>query len=182
MPTGYYNKTGLPVALGKHTNRGKHWSFVKKTKKHCLICNKVFRVWPSQKQRKFCSVGCKNIGMSEILLGRKPTGGMYGRCHSEETKRKMSQVHSGDRNSNWRGGKCQRGRHEGGIYKRWTKRVFEYDNYNCWVCGEKGGQLQSHHLKSWAKYPKLRFKIFNGITLCKECHKLYGYHKYKKNN
>ena len=59
-------------------------------------------------------------------------------------------------------------------YKEWRKAVFEYDDYTCWVCGIRGNQtgcyLEAHHLKSWAKYTKLRFKVSNGVTLCKECH------------
>jgi len=28
------------------------------------------------------------------------------------------------------------------------------------------GQLQAHHILRWADYPKLRYEINNGITLC----------------
>lgn len=30
--------------------------------------------------------------------------------------------------------------------------------------------LQAHHLNSWNKFPDERFKLENGVTLCKSCH------------
>lgn len=56
-------------------------------------------------------------------------------------------------------------------YKQWRQGVFERDDYTCQQCGEKGGQIQAHHIKQWAFYPKERYKIENGVTLCKKCHK-----------
>lgn len=92
---------------------------------------------------------------------------------------KKYQFGSGENHWNWKGGKCQRGKHENGIYKKWTKRIFEYDNYTCWICENRGGELQAHHLRGWAEYPEVRFELGNGVALCKECHKLYGYHNEK---
>ena len=65
-------------------------------------------------------------------------------------------------------------------YKKWRKAVFERDSYTCQVCQKVGGYLEAHHIKSWAKYPKLRYKINNGITLCKKCHKKTNNYEYKK--
>ncbi|GAH13905.1 unnamed protein product, partial [marine sediment metagenome] len=55
-------------------------------------------------------------------------------------------------------------------YVNWRRLVFQRDNFTCIVCEKVGGRLNAHHLKSWKNYPKLRYKINNGITLCKECH------------
>ena len=58
-------------------------------------------------------------------------------------------------------------------FKLWRKEVFERDNWTCWICEMKGFTLHPHHLKSFALYPKLRFKKSNGLTLCEFCHRTY---------
>lgn len=55
-------------------------------------------------------------------------------------------------------------------YKLWRKMVFERDNYTCLICGKIGGQLNAHHIKSFANFPLLRFEVNNGMTLCFKCH------------
>lgn len=63
-------------------------------------------------------------------------------------------------------------------YREWRMGVFLRDNFMCQGCGIRGCFLEAHHIRSWAKYPKERFNIENGVSLCCECHKLVR----KKNN
>jgi len=55
-------------------------------------------------------------------------------------------------------------------YKDWRESVFALDDYTCLLCDKQGGHLHAHHIKQFAKYPKERFNIANGITMCRKCH------------
>lgn len=71
-------------------------------------------------------------------------------------------------------------------YKIWREAVFERDNYTCVFCKRKkevSGKLNADHIKPFAYFPKLRFDLNNGRTLCEECHKktdTFGYNVHKK--
>ena len=125
---------------------------------HCLYCGKEFWCYKSTK-RKYCSEICDDLHRRELLKGQ---------------------------NSHfWKGGKTklntlERNRAK---YAAWRDKVFQRDNYICQDCGLQSGQghkifLQAHHIKPFAQYPKLRYVVSNGITLCKNCHLLRHSHKF----
>ena len=56
-------------------------------------------------------------------------------------------------------------------YNDWKEQVYKRDNYTCQQCGKSHCLVHAHHIKSGTKYPKLRYKINNGIALCEQCHR-----------
>ena len=53
--------------------------------------------------------------------------------------------------------------------KRWASEVKKRDGYVCQLCFSSEA-LHAHHVLSWKDYPKLRFDVNNGVTLCEGCH------------
>ena len=60
-------------------------------------------------------------------------------------------------------------------YKAWRLAVFKRDRFRCQHCDAKPKKLHAHHIKSWVEYPEIRYKLGNGITLCKNCHHAIHY-------
>ena len=57
-------------------------------------------------------------------------------------------------------------------YAKFRKCVLARDSYTCqFPSCNKTSNLEIHHIKLYSKYPKLRTSFYNGITLCKSCHK-----------
>lgn len=81
----------------------------------------------------------------------------------------------GEGNWNWQGGVWAQNYEDrtGGPYRRWRRAVLERDGRVCVNCGAKEN-LEADHIKSFAKYPELRFEVENGRTLCNTCHLLLG--------
>lgn len=120
---------------------------------------------------------------TEFKKGYKRPHGWKKRIHlSEKHKKHLSENHAdfrGKKHWNWQGGVAyyRDTIEQSPEYKQWRKAIFERDGYTCLVCGEVGGRLNAHHIKSFKKYPEVRFEVNNGITLCIDCHCLNNLHK-----
>lgn len=100
-----------------------------------------------------------------------------GHTVSGKIRKKMSERQKGrfgELANHWKGGLTpeQTKIRNSDEYLKWRIAVFERDGYTCVVCRKVGVYLEAHHIKEFSKYPELRLDINNGITLCKDCHKL----------
>jgi len=100
-----------------------------------------------------------------------------------KARKKMSESNKGEKAPRWKGGISKEYiRIRMGIeWRLWRESVFARDSWTCQKCNQIGGDIHPHHIKSFAKYPELRFAIDNGITFCKKCHRkfhqIYGKEK-----
>lgn len=109
---------------------------------HCLTCAKSFGVTRIRKETaKFCSHSCR----AKFFF-------------------------TGPRNPMWAGGIQREKREELPQYRTWRKMVYRRDRWKCMICGYRGRELVAHHLRVWKSFPKQRFSVENGITLCRGCH------------
>ena len=122
-------------------------------------------------------------------LRQKGNKNMLGKKHTDKTKEKMSKNRAGKnigkQHHLWKGGisKGYKTGYYSRAYKDWRTKVFTRDKYICQQCGVSGNKkyLTAHHIKSFANYPKLRFDVNNGKTLCEDCHKLTDNYKGRAN-
>jgi len=158
------------------------------------------KLYPSRKHAEATKrkIGLANKGKKQSLAQREASRiralgntNMLGKKHTEETKRKMSKSKVGivpvfskearasqrakmtrENHPNWKGGCDTDNRllRKTCDFQAWRKKVFERDNYTCIICGERGGELNPHHILPFADYPQYRFDIDNGMTLCREHH------------
>jgi 5-methylcytosine-specific restriction endonuclease McrA len=117
---------------------------------------------------KFPKERCIKSGLAR--RGIKHKGGWH---HSDETKEiiRAANIKRYDRIGRKKYKRCHHKCSEK-KYQFWRTLVFERDNWTCQSCGKRGHYLEAHHIKSWSQFPKLRYEIKNGVTLCYGCHKL----------
>lgn len=107
----------------------------------------------------------------EIIAKRVAT--RKGYRHSVKTRQKMALAQKGAKGHNWKGGTTpiNNAIRKTIEYRLWREAVFIRDDFTCVNCKVKGSNIHADHIKSFAKFPELRFAIDNGRTLCEPCHK-----------
>lgn len=116
---------------------------------------------------------------------------MLGKRHTKETRKKISDSKRGkprvissagmksfrakmtrENHPNWKGGSDTDNRllRKTCDFQKWRELVFQRDNHTCIICGERGGELNPHHILPFAEYPQYRFDVDNGMTPCREHH------------
>jgi len=131
------------------------------------------------KGRTLTEVHKKRVG--DAMRGREITWG-------DKISKTLIGAYVGENSSQWKGGITIFNHKIRGLpeYRQWVKDVFRRDSWICQKCGQKGGNLNAHHIICIAEIileNKLKsikdalnckqlWRIDNGLTLCKECHKL----------
>ena len=118
--------------------------------------------------------------MSEQRKGNKRA---LGHRKTWETRQKLREIalrtaRRGPANNNWKGGRSSEVKaiRQSAEYRMWRATVFECDGYRCRDCGDsQGGNLEAHHLVARVDRPDLVFVVDNGLTLCRQCHRLRHY-------
>jgi len=123
----------------------------------------------------------------KINLGKTPWNkGKNIRINTGRTHFKKGQF--GEKAGHWKGGitSLRNLIRSSNKYKKWRSDVFERDNWTCQTCGNRGRDIEAHHNKEFWKILKENniktlkqamkceelWDLNNGVTLCKECHKL----------
>lgn len=77
----------------------------------------------------------------------------------------------GERHWNWKGGidKEHNRIKQTQEYKDWRAAVYRRDKWRCRKCKTRK-LIVAHHKKPFALFPKSRFTVSNGVTLCRKCH------------
>lgn len=165
-------------------------------KKTCLQCGIDIFKKPNASRAswfsrvKYCSFQCRADAqrgrpmteetrrkMSVAHIGNKSN---LGRKLTEEHKLKVRLSLRGEKHWNWQGGKTKenhirRNRIE---YTEWRKAVFERDGYKCKIANSDCvHEVHAHHILRFSEYPEIRYDLNNGITLCKNHHPLKRSHE-----
>jgi len=84
---------------------------------------------------------------------------------TKEIMRKRFKGCFGKNHPAWKGG-CKKNERNDPAYHLWRKEVFKKFPKCILNSDECSGYRIAHHIYSWSDYPKLRYKVSNGVTLC----------------
>ena len=154
--------------------------------KICPVCEKTFTVHFSQTDRgqgKYCSRSCAGSGSPKkkrttIDVVCYTCGEAFKKHKSEIKKNIGGKYFCGspcwyaynqlENHYGWNGGQHKRMNPE---YRVWRKAVIKRDKGLCRRC-HATKNLQVHHIYRFNDRPHLRWDVGNGITLCKQCHRM----------
>lgn len=122
-------------------------------------CGNDFYEYPYLKgKKKFCSTDCANKANAK---------------KNSESKMEKKNPMYGKRPWNYIDGRMEKRTGIDARYWRLRRFVYKRDNQQCQICFVKlkRNEFEADHIKSWAKYPELRYEESNVRTLCKPCHK-----------
>lgn len=145
-------------------------------KKVCARCAKPYEVKAYRAHTSFyCSFECTKHNKSCENCGKRLTKrpGRRRFCSRACSDPFMT----GPNNPVWKGGISKNNPRYELIHEltAWSKTVLKKDGYECQICNTLNGPFHAHHIKSFSKYPNLRLRLSNGLTLCIPCHeKIHG--------
>lgn len=128
-----------------------------------------------------CSCGIQKIIDRNSLITKNT---ISCGCYKTEISKNKGQTRISNLSPFWKGGissqnEITRTKIETAVNPLIRKR----DNYCCQNCGNnKSGNLNVHHIFNFAKYPELRYELYNLVVLCVNCHKEYHKIYGRKNN
>jgi 5-methylcytosine-specific restriction endonuclease McrA len=122
------------------------WNKKPRTPQVCRNCATTYYKVHESDKRSYCSLKCRKEGMSKRYQGAGAPG--------------------------WKGGLTpfRRRIRNTKMHKNMQKLVFEVDNYTCSLCGRRGGNMEMHHIRTFAENGDIRYFVGNLVTLCNPCH------------
>lgn len=187
ISTEYINNT-TPLTIKCSCGKIFHKSFTKfkdRGQKQCSECgyNKISGENNVAYVERFI-IQCSHCGkylppMTKARINVTPTHFCCPECQNSY----WSKHYSGENNPNWNSDLTDKERTQNRKYpeyNQWRKEVYEHDNHTCKCCGIEGNgsNLNAHHIYSYDIHEDLRTNVYNGITLCEDCHKefhsIYG--------
>lgn len=117
----------------------------------------------------------KCLGNTHGFKKGQPTWnkGKPHKVHDEQWRKQVSEANSGKNHWNWKGGISGPNAlmRNSTKHKNWSKAVYRKDNWTCQKCSANNHHiLIAHHIVPWKDNAFLRFKVSNGVTLCRSCH------------
>lgn len=112
---------------------------------------------------------------TQFKKAQKSLMGMLGKKHTIEWKIDRSRRFSGKNAPRYKENReslrtDERHSHDT-RYKYWSQSVKNRDGWSCKIHNHDcSGRVEAHHILGWRDFPELRYKLENGITLCRAHH------------